>query len=245
MVSQWQELMSDGSSMPAWVSVPDGSGPFPGVVVAQHAGGVDEFVKAMADRLAEQGYIAVAPALFHRQAGAGQDYIDSIPKNAERLGKLIPFIQNLQDEEIIRDLKTSIDHLRDLGANNIGVTGFCMGGRVAYLAAASFPTISAAGVFYGGNIMVPWGGTTAPFDLTANIHCPIVGYFGNDDGNPSPDDVAKISAELDKFGKEHTFRSYDGAAHAFQDFTNPPVYRQEAADDSWGKLLDFFAQHLK
>ena len=108
MASQWQELMSDGSSMPAWVSVPDGPGPFPGVVVAQHAGGVDEFVKTMTDRLAEQGYIAIAPALFHRQPDANQEYIDSIPKDAERIGKLVPFIQKLRDEEIIRDLKTSI-----------------------------------------------------------------------------------------------------------------------------------------
>ena len=244
MASQWQDLTSGGVTMPTWIGVPEGQGPFPGVIVAQHAGGVDEFIRVMVDRLAEQGYVAAAPTLFHRQSDATQEHIEAIPKDAERLGKLMPFIQQLKDEEIVQDVKAAMDHLQSLGAGPIGVTGFCMGGRVTYLTAATFGNIAAAGVFYGGNIMAGMGGNTAPFDLTANIQCPVAGFFGGDDVNPSPDDVAKIAAEMDKFGKVHDFHSYPGAGHAFQDFTNPPVYREEAAKDSWQKLMAFFGERL-
>jgi carboxymethylenebutenolidase len=223
MASSWQELTSGGVAMQTWVGIPEGQGPFPGVVVAQHAGGVDEFMRAMVDRLVEQGYIAVAPTLFHRQDGATQESLEAIPANAERLGKLMPFIQQLKDEEIVQDIKVSMDHLT----------------------AATFGNVAAAGVFYGGNIMTAMGSTTAPFDLTANIQCPVAGYFGGDDVNPSLDDVAKISAELDKFGKVHDFHSYPGAGHAFQDFTNQAMYREGAAKESWQELLTFFGKHLK
>jgi len=245
MASHWQELTSGGGAMPTWVGIPEGEGPFPGVVVAQHAGGADEFLRAIVDRLAEQGYIAVAPTLFHRQSGVTQEYIEAIPKDTERLSKLIPLVKQLKDQEVVQDIKAAMDHLQSLGAGPIGVTGFCMGGRVAYLTAATFGNIAAAGVFYGGNIMGAMGSTTAPFDITANIQCPMAGYFGGDDVNPSPDDVAKISAELDKFGKVHEFHSYPGAGHAFQDFTNPPMYRERAAKESWQELLAFFGKHLK
>ena len=91
--------------------------------------------------------------------------------------------------------------------------------------------------------MVPWGVGTAPFDRTAQIHCPLLGLFGEDDPNPSPADMRKLDAELTRHGKVHEFYSYPGAGHAFMN-SRGDRYRPDAAQDSWPKAMAFFAQHL-
>jgi carboxymethylenebutenolidase len=112
--------------------------------------------------------------------------------------------------------------------------------------AAANPIFKAAVPFYGGNIMTPWGAADkAPFELTSGINCPMLFHFGATDGNPSPDDQAKLDAELTRLGKPHQFYSYPGAGHAFMDFTNPERYHEAAAQAAWPRTLDFFATHLK
>jgi len=101
-----------------------------------------------------------------------------------------------------------------------------------------------AGVFYGGNIMKPWGEGPAPFELTKQIACPIVGFFGLEDTNPSPADVDRIDAELTRFGKTHEFHRYEGAGHAFLNFSNAERYRPEPAKDAWAKMLGFLERQL-
>jgi len=118
-----------------------------------------------------------------------------------------------------------------------------MGGRVAFMMAARNPELKAAVVFYGGNIMVPWGEGPAPFEQTGAIGGPVLGLFGNDDGNPSPADVAKIDAELTRLGKPHQFHGYAGAGHAFMS-EGRPSYRAEAAADAWEKCVAWFRRHL-
>ena len=89
-------------------------------------------------------------------------------------------------------------------------------------------------------------GREAPtvIDMVANITCPVVGFFGNDDGNPSPEDVDRLDAELSKHGIAHSFHRYDGAGHAFQNFLNEANYRESQAEDAWGKVIDFFGEAL-
>src|SRR5438552_3686877 len=103
----------------------------------------------------------------------------------------------------------------------------------------------AAGVFDGGNIMKPWGDVPAPFELTKQIACPVVGFFGLDDTNPSPGDVDRIDAELSRLGKTHEFHRYEGAGHAFLNFSNAERYRPEPAKDAWAKMLGFLERQLK
>jgi carboxymethylenebutenolidase len=237
MPSFTDTLTVNGESMEMYASVPSGSGPRPAVVIAFHVGGVDEFDKVMADRLAEEGYVAVVPDLFHRLS---QEVLDG-----PRLGRL----DHLSDPDIIADMNAAVDFLKaqsSVDSERIGVTGFCMGGRVAWLMAATNPIFKAVVPFYGGNIMTPWGAADkSPFDLTAGINCPMLFHFGATDGNPSPDDQAKLDAELTRLGKPHEFYSYPGAGHAFMDFTNPDRYHQEAAEAAWPRTLEFFAKHLK
>ena len=207
----------------------------PGVVVMMHGPGLDRFIEDRVADLARHGYAAAAPALYHRHP---DDDVDTMT----RVGRL-------RDDEIVADIDAAVAHLRGLARPRVGdlaVLGFCMGGRNTYLAAGVRPALwRAAVVFYGGNIMKPWGGgDTSPFDRTAQIACPVLGQFGLDDTNPSPADVDKIDAELTRHGKPHEFHRYPGAGHAFLNFTNAERYRPEPAKQAWQLALDFLARHL-
>ena len=158
-------------------------------------------------------------------------------------------LKNLDDAEIVADLTSTIAYLGDLASvrsDDIGIVGHCMGGRVSFLGAASIPSIAACGIFYGGNTLKGWGtGNPPPIELSGDIKCSVIGFFGNDDENPSPEDVARIDKEFTEHGIAHTFYSYDGAGHAFQNFLNEASYREEATKDSQAKLLEFLAEALK
>jgi len=233
MASFWESIKVAGDDMRLYVSVPSGTGPFPAVVVIQHQGGVDAFVEEMTERIASAGYVGVAPDLYHRDA---PDCQDDAPTRRARL----------RDVPVMADVNATVDFLRGhhhVDGERIGIVGFCMGGRVAYLMAAANPHFKAAVAYYGGNIMAPWGEGPAPIDRTAEIHCPVLGLFGEDDANPSPADMRRLDAELSKHAKVHEFHSYPGAGHAFMN-SRGERYQAEADRDSWPKTLAFFAKHL-
>lgn len=114
---------------------------------------------------------------------------------------------------------------------------------MAYLMAAADPDLKASVMYYGGNIMEPWGDDPSPFERTAEIRCPIQGHFGEEDENPSPVDMRKFDSELTRLGKFHQFYSYAGAGHAFANLGGPK-YRAHAAQASWPRTFDFFARYL-
>jgi len=233
MASSWESVRVDGQEMKAYLSVPDGKGPFPAIVVIQHQGGVDEFIEDMTERVASAGYVGAAPDLYHRD---GPDCRDDGPTRRARL----------RDVTVIKDVNATVDLLkrhRAVDGDRLGIVGFCMGGRVAYLMAAVEPAFRAAADYYGGNIMVPWGEGPSPFERTAQIHCPLIGLFGEEDGNPSPADMQKLDAELTRHRKTHEFHAYPGANHAFMN-RRGNRYHAAADSDSWPKTLAFFETHL-
>jgi carboxymethylenebutenolidase len=221
--------------MRCYVSVPEGNGSHPAVIVIQHAGGVDDFVRSMTERIAEAGFVGVAPDLYYREEPGTSD--DPLTR-----------MSRLRDRNIVADVKAAVDHaqgLAEVQSERIGITGYCMGGRVTYLMCARDERFKAGVVCWGGNIMVPWGrDDPSPFDLSENIRAPILGLFGEEDPNPNPADVAKIDAELTRLGKEHEFHSYAGAGHAFMN-QGRPSYREEAAADAWKRCTDWFDRHLR
>ena len=248
MAAHWETIQVAGDPMRVYVAVPEGPGPHPGVVVAQPAGGVDTFVQAAVQWLAEAGYVAAAPDLYHRHKDSILEEVAKLPPgHPDRMPKLLSKSERNRDPEVIADIDATVEYLRsqaDPQVGAIGITGFCGGGRITYLMASQNPAFRAAGVFYGANIMVARGAEQSPFDLTSQIGCPIIGFFGDDDRNPTPEEVGMMGAELTKHGKSHEFHSYPGTGHAFLDFTSPRAYREEASKDSWAKLLAFFDQHL-
>jgi carboxymethylenebutenolidase len=229
---QWDRIDVDGSPMRLCVGTPSLGRAFPAVIVIQHGPGVDKFIEDRVENLTQHGYLAIAPDLYHRQTEEGD---------------MMTRIGRLRDVEVVSDVNAAVNYarrLKDTQLGDVGIIGFCMGGRVAYLMAASKPVFKAAGVFYGGNLMKAWGEGPTPFDLTPYVHCPIAGFFGLDDTNPSPADVDKISAQLDKYRKPHEFHRYPGAGHAFLNFTNPATFRDGPAREAWEELIPFLRRHL-
>ena len=232
MPEGWENLTVGGQAMRAFTAAPEGSGPFPAVVVAMHAGGVDPFIQEMTRRLGAAGYLAIAPDLYHLQEPGGE--------NSNRMGRL-------RDNEIIQDVNATVEFLQAksvVRGDQIGIVGFCMGGRVVFLMAAVNPAFKAAVPFYAGNMWKAWGDGPSPFEQLATTHSPVLAFFGEEDGNPSPEEMRQLDAELTRLGKPHEFRSYPGAGHAYMDSTNPNRYRQDAADASWPIALGFFEKHL-
>jgi dienelactone hydrolase len=145
------------------------------------------------------------------------------------------------------DVNATVDFLKGhpaIDGARLGIVGFCMGGRVAYFMPAVNPNFKAAVSYYGGGTMIPWGEGPSPFDRTAEIQCPLMGLFGEEDTNPSPADMRKLDVELTRLGKVHEFYSYPGANHAFMN-KHGNRYHADADRDSWPKALAFFEKHVR
>ena len=251
MASFWEVLrvQSDGDlldDMMTYVSQPGETGRRSAVIVAHEALGVSRHTQEVADRLAGAGYFAVVPTLYHREGTSegvrGTNPVFSLEDvEPRRRAK-----GNLRDDNIIRDINTTMDwlrrHPRVLG-DRIGIVGFCMGGRVAYLAAAACPGLSAASAFYAGDLMMPFGQGISPFELTANIQCPLMGNFGELDDNPTVDEVRQIEAALQEHGKIYDFKMYPGVGARFCS-DDPAAYHRESAEDALDRTFDWLQRHL-
>lgn len=232
MTVRWESTTVEGKTMRIYMGVPDKPGAHPGIVIAQHAGGVDAQIQDGVHRLHREGYVVAAPELFHRQ-GADVD-----PSKRTSL---------LKDNEIIADINATIAHLKAMRMTvaPLGIVGFCMGGRVSFLMAGVQPEFKAVVAFYGGNTMRALGDGPSPFERLSNVTAPIQAFFGAEDANPSPADMQKLDAELTKHKKWHEFHQYQDAGHAFQNFISPERYRERAARASWTEMLAFFTHYLK
>ena len=228
-----------GSPMEVFLFEPKGPGPHPGLVLCQHIPGhtgidKDPFTLKTAERYAENGYAVSVPFIYHWW-----------PKDADMQIKRDEF----RDDWTTPDLLAGFEVLarqKSVDAGRIGIAGHCWGGRVCWLGACTNPRYKACAVFYGGGVKEVRGkGNPPAIESTAKIPCPVIGFFGNDDTNPSPKDVDDYEAALKKAGIEYVFHRYDGAGHAFQWADNKDRFRAEASEDAWRKALAFFAEKLK
>jgi carboxymethylenebutenolidase len=231
----------DGDDIPAYLARPLGPGPYPGVVVIHHMPGYDASTKEITRTFATQGYVAICPNLHHRYAPDATDPL--VAAGATREAGGVP------DAQCIGDAGGAADYLRKLPYSNgkVGVIGYCSGGRQAYIVACNLP-FDAAVDCYGGRVVAAPEELTdrqpvSPIDMTPSLGCPLLGLFGAEDGNPSPDMVATIEEALKANGKEYEFHTYDGAGHAFFS-VDRPMYDVAAAADGWQKIWDFFGKHL-
>ena len=229
-----------GDMIDAYVAQPDGQGPFPGVLVIHHMPGWDEWSTEVTRRFAHHGYLAICPNQHYR---AGEGTLEEVVAKVREQG-------GINDERVIGDLQAGIDWLNGhaQSTGKVGIIGFCSGGRIVYMGAAKFNGINAAVDCWGGNVAVPPGSITpsqpqAVIDMTPDIKVPLLGFFGNDDKNPDPDQVNTMEAELKKHGKDYEFHRYDGAGHAFFAWERPS-YRQEQAVDAWQKVWAFYEKHV-
>jgi carboxymethylenebutenolidase len=227
-----------GDVLEAYAARPTDPGRRGGVVVIHHLPGYDRESKEFVRRFADAGYNSVCPNLYSRVGAASPD--DAAAAVRAEGG--------VADEQVMGDVAGAISYLRGLESSNgkIAVIGHCSGGRQTFLAAATQP-IDAAIVCYGGLIVgesPPQLRTMVPIiDRTAEIGCPVLGFFGNDDQFPTPEQVDQIEKALTEAGKDFELHRYDGAGHAFFG-PDRPAYRVEAAVDGWEHIWSFLQKQL-
>lgn len=232
-------LSVDGSDMETFLFLPLIDGLLPGIVLAQHLpvahSGIenDAFTLDTARRYARNGFAVAVPFLFHWW-----------PKGADIELKR----RESRDDRTVADMQAAFKLLQQqpgVDGQSVGIVGHCWGGRAAWLAACHIPDCRALAVFYGGNIKVGRGeGGVPPIKLAASMPCPVMGFFGNNDLNPSPSDVQDLDAALLTAGIKHHFFQFDGAGHAFQNFASAERYNAAASEESWNKVLAFLRENL-
>lgn len=208
------------------------------VVVIQEAFGLNEHIGDVCRRLADEGYVAVAPALFHRTGSPVLGYGD--------FQKVMPHMKALSDDGILGDVDAAREHLHEMGFadERIGIVGFCLGGRVAFLVAAR-RSLGAAVTFYGGGIVSGRSDAMPSLvDGVAGMATPWLGFFGDRDKSISVDDVEDLRARLDgEATVPHEVVRYGSAGHGFF-CDRRDSYDADAAADAWPRALAWFSTHL-
>ena len=215
--------------MTAFVAAPQTKDKRPAIIIVQEWWGLTDHIKDLARRYAAEGYVAVAPDLYSRLGHA-------LTTDAGEAGKLM---NALKQEDGLADLNATVTYLKsvpEVDEAQIGITGFCMGGSYALMLPCVNPEIKAAVPFYG---QVP-----NPDTPIQKLACPVLYFYGEDDGWITKADVQRLAAALKKYNKVGEIKSYPSAPHAFFRDTDPSVYRPEAAKDAWARTKSFFKQHL-
>jgi len=229
-----------GELMGAYLSRPDDGGKYPGVLVFQEIFGVNSHIRSVADRIAAEGYVALAPEPFHRSAPGIELGYDE-----KGLARGIELMSALQPEQILADVTAAYDALRtrdDVAGKGIGAMGFCFGGHVTYRAACTLP-IAAAASFYGGGIAGMGGSGPATVDLTPGIRGRILCFFGENDGYIPPSAIEKIRHALTAAGVRHEVIVYPGVGHGF--FCDERAdFSETAASDAWRRVKSLFQEEL-
>jgi carboxymethylenebutenolidase len=228
------EIESGDGRMPAYVSTAGGDGPRSAVIVLMEAFGLVPGLEREVDRIAQMGYVAIAPDVYHREGPDRTASYDDLPK-------AIAMMNRLDDEAFLEDMRATISTLRgrpDVDDAPIGVIGFCMGGRLAFLAACALPDeVAASAPFYGGGI-------GALLDRADAIRCPLHLFFGQEDFFIPQDEVRRIDETLRRLGIRFGLENYAGAVHGFCCEERTESYHAAAAADAWSKLEAFLAEHL-
>jgi carboxymethylenebutenolidase len=224
----------DGSEFTVHISRPEGEGPHPTMLIIHDYFDPDDYYFDLADQYAAAGYTGVCPDLFHRQG-------DLSEQTHEQAGQRIG---SVGDDEAIDDLEVVLEHLKSEGLlGDLAVTGFCWGGRVAYLFAGRHREVKALVVMYGH--LTAWSGPEgnkpySPLDEAAKIDARVIGSYGGGDESIPLDQVADMEKRLRDKGVSAELKVYPGAPHCF--FRTPEW--KEASDDVWGRVLSGLKQSV-
>lgn len=234
MAEQLNEMMvqypSEGVTMKAFLVGPKTQEKRPVIIVVQEWWGLTDLIKNVAQRYAREGYVVIAPDLYSRLGHK----VTNDPSQAAQL------MNNLKQSDGLKDLNATVAYLKTVpgaDAGKIGVTGFCMGGSYALMLPCVSKDIKASVPFYG---WVP-----NPDTPIQNLSCPVLYFYGEDDGFVPKADVERLAAALKKYKKPGEIKTYPGAGHAFFRDGDASVYKPAAAKDAWQRALAFFQQHLR
>lgn len=211
----------------------------PALIIISDVHGLSDHYRDVARRFAAEGFFSFAIDLYSREGK---------PKLADPAA-VQAWIQALDDRRVLADLDGAVRFLRsrvEVRKPSVGITGFCMGGQYALMAACVLSDLGACASFYGmlryhqHNERKP----KSPLELAPSLHCPYLGLFGADDALIPRADVMELEATLERHHKSFEIKLYPGAGHAFFNDGRPDAYRPEAARDAWTRVVAFFREHL-
>jgi carboxymethylenebutenolidase len=207
-----------------------------GVVVVQEAFGVNDHIEDVARRFAAEGWLAVAPHLFHRSGDPKLGYGD--------MSQVMPHMQALTAEGVLADVDAAIDHLTGAGIppGRIGIVGFCMGGTVALVTAAR-RDLGAAVSFYGGGVTEGRFGFGPLVEEATGLRAPWLGLYGDLDQGIPVEGVEQLRAAAASSGQETELVRYPEAGHGFH-CDQRDSYEPKSAQDAWARTLAWFDRHL-
>jgi carboxymethylenebutenolidase len=232
--TQWIDIEArDGGRYGAWLALPPAlaaGGKNPGLVLFQEIFGVNAHIRAVAEQYALDGFVVLAPDIFWRRAPR----VELGYEGADR-ERAMELMKSADAAQLDADVATTVAALRARPevSGRVGAFGYCMGGRLAYVAAAT-AGVDAAACFYGGGIQNQLG-------LAEGIGCPVQFHYAGDDPNIPPEAVEKVKAAMS--GKEAEFHLYPGAHHGFNCWARS-AYDAPSAALSHGRALAFFASRL-
>jgi carboxymethylenebutenolidase len=218
---------SGDENVSGFLALPEGGGKHPAIVVIHEWWGLNDQVKEDTQKLAAQGFVALAVDLYRGKVATTAD-------EAHELMRGVP------DDRGIRDLEAAFAYLAarpDVKPGKIGSVGWCMGGGWSIKLAMSEPKLSACAVNYGS---LPTEAASI-----AKIKAPVLGNFGADDRGITPESVRAFDAAMKAAGKPVDVKIYDGAGHAFENPNNKDGYRPQAAADAWSRMEGFFQKTLQ
>lgn len=224
-----------GAEVRAFLARPREDLDLPAVILIPGIFGVSSYMRESTAQVAQAGLVGLCVDFYSRIGGVPAS--DDFAVLREAVGRI-------SDSELIADLQAGINYLKKEPhvKNSFGVTGFCMGGRYTLLLAAQSRDIAAASPYYGP-VSVGGPGRPAVMDMTESISCAVQGHYGATDRNPKPEDVKAFYEKLAKTNPHAEHFIYEGAGHAFHDFSRP-AYNAQAAEIAWNRTLEFFRKHL-
>lgn len=220
-----QAVELDHSTM-GYEARPEATEPAAAVLVLHEVTGLLPYIKEVADRIADRGFVALAPDLYEGKTASGMED-----------GR--PLQDKVTDDVFTTKIGAAIRYLqsRPYCSGHIGVVGFCMGGGFSLRAALQFPQdVDACSIFYG---RIP------DVQLLEKLQCPVIGSFGAEDRGITTWAIEQFAPTMERLGKALDMKIYPGAPHGFHRHTAPEVYRKEAAEDAFRRTMDFFSRMLK
>jgi carboxymethylenebutenolidase len=256
--TSYVQVPNQGIKIDAYIAQPVIESKLAAVIVFQEIFGVNANIREITELIAQQGYIAIAPAMYQRIApGFSRDFSpEHLGYSPEAYELGLQYYQQVKYGEIFSDIKATIAYLKTLPnvqQDAIGCIGFCFGGHVAYMA-ATLPDIKATASFYGGGITTSSYGEAIPtVNLTSQIQGTIYLFFGTRDTLVTPEKTQQIEAKLQQHQIEHRIFRYDAGHGFFAGFfadkylflKQHPSYNSEAAPHAWQQVLELFERNLK
>jgi len=225
MAGKVVDFSSNGSTATGYLSKPE-PGKGPGVIVIQEWWGLVDHIKDVADRFAREGFVALAPDLYHGKTARSPD----------EAGKLFMALNIDRAEKDLRGAIQFVLAQEETAGEKVGTAGFCMGGQLSLYAACANPNVGACVNFYGIHPNV--------HPNIANLQAPVLGFFAEKDGSVTLEAAQKLESQIKSAGKRVEFHIYPGVGHAFFNDTRAEVYNEVYAKQSWERMLKFFREHL-